>query len=431
MKKWATLLVMALLLSMLPLVEGGEKKAYVAEVEGMIAQGTVNQFEKAIDLARDGELLIIMLNTNGGLSGAMEEIIKMVENAPIPVVIYVAPPGAKAFSAGTFILMASHVAAMGKATTIGACHPRIINPATGMAEDAGEKETNAYSAMMKSLAMAHGRNASMAEDFVKNNTALNEQEAMEADVIEIVANDIEDLMEKLNGMVVKVRGENYTINTSGLEVVKIKWGLREKFINYLSDPQIASLLLTIGIFGLIFGFLTPGFHFPETLGAILIILSLYGLSFIGVGAAGVLLIFLAFLFFIIEVHTPTFGFWTAAAIITFIFGIMLLPAGKALHEMPQEWYTSFRIASIMVAVFVTAFFSYAVAMAMKTRRKKPRIGGEEMVGKDGIALTDISPEGQIKVEGEIWKAISDEEIKEGEKVIIIEQQRLTLKVKKK
>jgi len=429
--KWHIFIILLLLLPSAIAFSPAEKKIYVAEVEGMIAQGTVNQFEKAIDAARgNGEVLIILLDTNGGLSNAMEEIIEKIENAPLPVIIYIAPPGSKAFSAGTFILMASHIAAMANATTIGACHPRIINPATGMPEDAGEKETNAYAALIKSLAISHGRNASMAESFVRNNTALNEQEAKEAGVIEIIASSLNQLIEKVDGMHVKVRGENYTINTAGLKVEKIKWGVRDRLINYLSDPQIASLLLTIGIFGLIFGFLTPGFHFPETMGAILIILSLYGLSFIGVGAAGILLIILAFIFFIIEAHTPTFGFWTAAAIITFIFGIMLIPAEKAIHEMPLEWYTSFRIASIVVAVVVTVFFSYAVAMAMKTRRKKPRIGEKEMVGKRGMALTDINPRGQVKVEGKIWKAVAEEEIKEGEEIMVVEQERLTLKVKR-
>ncbi|MCD6481748.1 MAG: nodulation protein NfeD [Thermoplasmata archaeon] len=429
MKRWAVLFIV-LLLAFIPPSEGKERTAYVVKIDGLITQGTVEQFERSLDIAgKDGDILIVMLDTNGGLSSSMEKIIEMMESSPIPVIIYVAPPGAKAFSAGTFLLMASHVAAMANATTIGACHPRIIT-GTGLVEDAGEKETNAYAAMMKSLAASHGRNESMAIEFVKNNTALNEREAMEKGVIEMVARDVEDLLEKLDGKVVEVRGENYTINTSGMVIKNIRWGMREKFINYLSDPQVASLLLTIGIFGLIFGFLTPGFHFPETMGAILIILALYGLSFIGMGAAGILLLSLAFIFFVIEAHTPTFGFWTAAAIITFIFGIMLLPAGDVLHEMPRDWYKSFRLASIMVAIFVTTFFSYAVAMAAKTRRKKPRIGENEMVGKEGVALTRISPEGQVKVDGKIWKAVSEEEIEEGEKIVVEEQHRLTLKVKK-
>ncbi|HDN95645.1 MAG TPA: nodulation protein NfeD [Thermoplasmatales archaeon] len=408
------------------------KKIYVAEVEGMIAQGTVNQFEKALSEAKDGEILIIKLDTNGGMAGSMEKIIKMIENTDLPVVIYVAPSGAKAFSAGTFILMASHVAAMANSTVIGACQPRIVNPATGLPEKADEKEINAYAALIETLALTHGRNESMAEKFVTENVALNEREALDAGVIEIVASDLKDLLDKLDGMEVKVKGEIYKINVSNASIEIIKWSIRDKFINYISDPQIASLLLTIGIFGLIFGFLTPGFHLPETIGAIFIILALYGLSFIGINVAGILLILLAFLFFIVEALTPTFGFWTAAAIITFIFGIMLIPAEKAMHEMPLSWYTSFRIASLVVAIFLTAFFSYALAKAIKAKKRRPKIGEEDMVGLKGKAITDISPEkpGQVKVKGSIWRAEANEEIKEGEEIVVVEQKGLTLRVRK-
>ncbi len=400
-------------------------KIYVAKIEGMIGRGTENQIEKAINVAKDG-ILIIMLDTDGGLANSMEKIIKKIENSDTPIIIYVAPSGAKAFSAGTFILMAAHIAAMANATVIGACQPRLINPATGLPEKADEKEINAYAALMKSLALAHGRNASMAEKFVKNNIALNEKEALKAKVIDMIAKDINELVIKLNGTKVN----NFTILTQNAEISYIKWGIRDKFINYLSDPQIASLLLIIGLFGLIFGFMTPGFHLPETIGAICLILSLYGLSYIGINALGILLISLAFIFFIIEALTPTFGFWTIAAIITFIFGIMLIPAGEAMHEMPLEWYTTFRIASIAIAIFLTIFFSYALAKAIKAKKAKPRIGEKDLIGEKGIAITDIKQKGQVKVKGEIWNAEAEEEIRKGEEVIVIEQNRLILKVKR-
>lgn len=428
MKKF---LIITVILLLLPLCNASGKKIYVAEIEGMIAQGSVNQFDKAIEVAeKKGEILIIELNTNGGMAGSMEKIIKKIENAGIPVIIYVAPAGAVAFSAGTFILMASHVAVMSNATVIGACQPRIINPATGLPEKADEKEINAYTAIMKSLAERHGRNVNMAEKFVRENVALNEREAFEAGVIEIVASDLNELIEKIDGMIVEVKGEEYKINVSDVYVEKIKWSIRDKFINYVSDPQIASILLVIGIFGLLFGFLTPGYHLPETIGAIFLIVALYGLSFIGINTAGVLLISLAFIFFIIEVLTPTFGFWTTIAIITFIFGIMLIPAEEAMYEMPLNWYTTFRIASLAVAIFLTAFFSYALVKAIKAKKKKPRIGEKDLVGEKGVAITDIKDGGQVKVKGEIWKAEADEEIKEGEEIIVVEQKRLILKVKR-
>ena len=423
-------LIFLLILLLLPHANADSKKVYVAEIQGIIAQGTVNQFEKAIDEAKDGEALIIILDTDGGMANAMEKIIKKIENSPVPIVIYIAPSGAKAFSAGTFILMASHVAAMANTTLIGACQPRSVNPATGLPEKADEKVVRAYAAMMKNLALSHGRNVSMAEKFVTENVVLNEREAYENGTIEIVAGSVGELIKELDGMKVTVRGERKTLATSNSTIERIKWSFRDIFINYISDPQIASILFTIGMFGLIFGFLTPGFHLPETIGAISVILSLYGFSFIGVNVAGILLISLAFIFFVIEAFTPTFGFWTAAAIITFIFGIMLMPAEKAMHEMPLNWYLAFRVASLVIAIFITAFFSYALMKAIKAKRAKPKIGEDELVGKKGVAITDISPKGQVKVDGKIWRAEAEEEIKEGEEIIVVSQQRLTLKVRR-
>ncbi len=428
MKKIAILL---LILLFIPHANAADnKKIYVAEIEGIIAQGTVNQFDKAINEAKDGQALIVILDTNGGMANAMEKIIKKIENSPVPIVIYIAPSGAKAFSAGTFILMAAHVAAMANTTLIGACQPRSVNPATGLPEKADEKVVNAYAAMMKNLAISHGRNATVAERFVTENVVLNEKEAYEKGMVEILADNLDELIKKLDGMVVRTKDGRVTIHSENVTIKRIKWGFRDIFINYISDPQIASILFTIGMFGLIFGFLTPGFHLPETIGAISVILALYGFSFIGINIAGILLITLAFIFFIIESLTPTFGFWTIAAIITFIFGIMLIPAEKAMHEMPINWYLMFRIVSIVIAIFITAFFSYALVKAIKAKKARPKIGEDELVGKKGIAITDIKPTGQVKVDGKIWRAEADEEIKEGEEIIVVSQQRLTLKVKR-
>jgi membrane-bound serine protease (ClpP class) len=206
--------------------------------------------------------------------------------------------------------------------------------------------------------------------------------------------------------------------------------VRDTFINYVSDPQVASLLLTIGIFGLIFGFLTPGFYVPETAGAILIIVALYGLSFIDVNAAGVLLLALAFMFFIVEALTPTFGFWTIAAVITFIFGITLIPTDEMVFYMPESWFITFRVASIVVAVVVTAFFAYALFKVVQAKKMKPRIGRLDLVGERGVAVTPIAPKGQIRLGGEIWKAESDEPVDEGDEVEVVGQNRLTLRVKR-
>lgn len=436
MKKLHIIILILLLLSLIPIAEADQKKVFVAEIEGMVAGGTEHQFEKAIERAEreDAASLIIKLDTPGGVAASMENIIGKIYDAKIPVIVYIAPQGAHAFSAGTFILLASHVAAMAPSTAIGACQPRIINPATGLPEDAPQKEVNAYTTYIKSIANRTGRNESAATKFVTENLALSPDEALEKGVIEIIAENITVLLKKVQGM--RIRGsidgrENITLDVENAKIVKIGWNVRDMIVNYLTDPQIASLLFTIGIIGLIFGFLSPGFHVPEVIGAVCLILALYGLAYIGVNAAGVLLLTVAFIFIVIEAYTPTFGFWTTAAIITFIFGIVLLPATEALYHMPKGWYVSFRIGSIVVAVALCIFFAYAIAASLKARKAKPKVGEEELVGTEGIALSSIAPKGQIKIRGEIWQAESEEEIKEGEKVVIIDKKGLILKVRKK
>lgn len=441
MKRIVCILLILLLLSFIPVSNGGDgaKKIFVAHIDGMIAGGTENQFEKAIEIAEreNGAALIIMLDTPGGLSDAMKGIIKDIEGAKIPVIVYVAPEGAYAFSAGAFILLSSHLAAMAPSTAIGACQPRIINPATGTAQEAPQKEINAYAAYIESIALRHERNGTAARRFVTDNLAFDPHQALENGSIEIIAGSVDELIEKADGM--RIRGslngdENVTLDLKGAKIVNVGWNFRDRVINYLTDPQIASLLLTIGILGLIFGFLTPGFHLPETLGAIFLVLALYGLSYIGINAAGVLLIVLAFIFIVVEAHTPTFGFWTAAAIISFVFGIVLIPAANSVYEMPADWFVSFRITSIIAAVAIGAFFAYALAAVIKAKRAKPKMGDEEFMGLEGIAITDIAPRGQVKVRGRIWEAEAAEEtedIKEGDEIIVVAKERMILKVKKR
>ncbi len=439
MKRIALVLLVLFLLYFIPVSNGsdGAKKVYVAHIDGMIAGGTENQFEKAINIAEHGNAaaLIIMLDTPGGLSDAMKGIIKDIEEAKVPVIVYVAPEGAYAFSAGAFILLSSHLAAMAPSTAIGACQPRIMNPITGTAQEASQKEINAYGAYIESIAARHGRNETAARRFVTDNLAFDPSQALENNTVEIIANNVDELIEKADGM--RVRGalngnDNVTLDLKGAKVVDIGWNFRDRAINYLTDPQIASLLLTIGMMGLIFGFLTPGFHLPETLGAIFLVLALYGLSYIGINAAGILLIVLAFVFIVVEAHTPTFGFWTAAAIISFIFGIVLIPAANSIYEMPTDWFVSFRVTSIIAAVAIGAFFVYALAAVLRAKRAKPKMGDEEFIGMEGIAITDITPKGEVKVRGRIWEAeaADGETIRKGDEVIVTDKERMVLKVKK-
>jgi membrane-bound serine protease (ClpP class) len=408
-----------------------DKIIYLAEIKGIIAGGTENQFDKLLSQSPAAEAVIVVLDTPGGLATTMEEIIKKIQDSSIPVIIYVAPSGAQSFSAGTFILLSSHLAAMAPSTSIGACQPRITNPATGLPETAPQKEINAYTSYIKSIAEEHGRNVTIAERFVTENLALSPQEALDAGVIEIIAEDVTDLLMKATSRTIQgtVQGEKVLLNLTDARIISLDWNTRDLFLNLLTDPQIASLLFTIGILGLVFGFLSPGFHVPETIGAICIILGALGLAYIGVNVAGIILVSLGIIFFIIEALTPTFGFWTTAAIITLLLGIILIPGSDALYQMPMEWFVSFRVGSIIIVAALGIFFAYGLTAAWRAKRKKPVTGTIAMIGKKGIATTRLDPRGQVKIEGEIWNAESlGGPIAKNSEIVVMEKERLLLKV---
>ena len=429
------ILFLPLLVSSLgnPQESDDEKIVYLAEIEGLIAGGTENQFMKILSKAENAQAVIIVIDTPGGVATSMEKIIQKIEGASVPIIIYVAPQGAQAFSAGTFILLSSHLAAMAPSTSIGACQPRIVNPATGLPEEAPEKEIKAYTSYITAIADGRGRNSTAAEKFVTENLALNPQEALAMGVIELVAEDISDLVTKANNMTIQgtISNEKLTLNLSDVKIITIDWNARDIFINYLTDPQIASLLLSIGMIGLVFGFLTPGFHVPETVGAICVILGVYGLAYIGVNVAGILLLALGIIFFIVEALTPTFGFWTTAGVITFMVGIVLLPGSDAIYQMPTGWFVSFRVGSIIIAISLGVFFAYGLLAALRAKRKKPVTGRVAMIGKIGTTTSHLNPRGQVKISGEIWTAESlDGNIPPGSEVIVLDKERLVLKVKK-
>jgi membrane-bound serine protease (ClpP class) len=226
-----------------------------------------------------------------------------------------------------------------------------------------------------------------------------------------------------------VQGEKVLLNLTDARIISLEWNTRDLFLNLLTDPQIASLLFTIGILGLVFGFLSPGFHVPETIGAICIILGALGLAYIGVNVAGIILVSLGIIFFIIEALTPTFGFWTTAAIITLLLGIILIPGSDALYQMPMEWFVSFRVGSIIIVAALGIFFAYGLTAAWRAKRKKPVTGTIAMIGKKGIATTRLDPRGQVKIEGEIWNAESlGGPIAKNSEIVVMEKERLLLKV---
>lgn len=437
-KSYLYLFIIALFLA--AQLRGEQKQVYLVNIKAEINPSTERIFENAIEEAtlNNASALIVQLDTPGGTGDSMMRIIQLIDQSQIPVIIYVAPQGAIAASAGTFISMGAHLVAMAPGTSIGACEPIIgYDPTTGQIQEAPEKYKKFYAGVMRSLAEPHGRDADLAEKFVTENLTLTADEAFEAGMIDVIALDVYEILEKTEGMETRgpVFGEYITLHLSDAELVEIELGLTERILAVITNPNIAYLLLMVGIYGLVFGFLSPGWHVPETIGAICLILAIISFGYVDLNAGGIILILAAFIFFIIEIATPTFGLFTAAGVVCLFFGSLMLfrvSVGDTDIErfVSREWYVQFRYLIITITVFSALFFGFGMYKAIRLRMTKPKTGGEEILGLTGVADEDLDPEGQIKIRGERWKVEAVQKIKKGEKVRVIDRKGLLLIVDK-
>ncbi|NJE10735.1 nodulation protein NfeD [Thermococcus sp. MAR1] len=432
------LVALMMLVMLLPSVHGQGNVVYVAKVDGMITGYTVDQFDRYISEAErnNAEAIIIELNTPGGRADAMQAIVTRIQNSKVPVIIYVHPSGGMAASAGTYIALSSHLIAMTPGTVIGACRPILGYGQNGSIVEAPPKITNFYVAYLRELARMSGRNETLAEEFITKDRSVTPEEALRYGVIEVIATNVDELLQKADGMETKIpvagRGK-VTLHLRNARLVYIEPSFRDTVVKYITDPTIAYLLLNLGFIGLIFGFLTPGWHVPETAGAIMLVLGLIGLGYFGYSSAALILIVLAMIFFIAEALTPTFGLFTVAGVITFILGgIMLFSGNGGEYLVTGETYSILRIAIIVMAILLGLFFLFGAATVIKAHRKKPEAGREELVGEVGKVVEDLDPEGVVKLHGELWKAESKDgnRIPVGEKIRVAEVKGLTLIVER-
>ncbi|NJE62417.1 nodulation protein NfeD [Thermococcus sp. 21S7] len=432
------LIALLMLLMLIPSVHARSNVVYVAKVDGMITGYTVDQFDRYISEGerKDAEAIIIELNTPGGRADAMQAIVTRIQDSKVPVIIYVHPSGGMAASAGTYIALSSHLIAMTPGTVIGACRPILGYGQNGSIVEAPPKITNFYVAYIRELARISGRNETLAEEFITEDRSVTPEEALRYGVIEVIATNVDELLQKADGMETKVpvagKGK-VTLHLKNARLVYIEPSFRDTVVKYITDPTIAYLLLNLGFIGLIFGFLTPGWHVPETVGAIMLVLGLIGLGYFGYSSAALILIVLAMIFFIAEALTPTFGLFTVAGVVTFVLGgIMLFSGNGGEYLVTDETYSMLRIAIIVMAILLGLFFLFGAATVVKAHRKKPEAGREEMVGAVGRVVEDLDPEGVVKVHGELWKAESRDggDIPVGEKVRVVEVKGLTLIVER-
>ena len=408
-----------------------ENVIYVLKIEGTITEGTALEVVEGLREAEDmsAEAVLLELNTPGGIVDSTRKITEAILNAQTPVITYVTPKGAIAASAGAFILVSGNIAAMSPGTTTGAAMPVAIGIEGRKAAD--NKTIKFYAGHVESIAASRGRNATQAKRFVTDNDVLNENTALERGIIDLIADDETELLNAVDGMTVEVDGENRTLATADTSLYIKKKSTRSSVLNLLGNPQIAFILFMVGIYGLIFGFMSPGTYVPEMIGAICLILALYGMGLFGVNMFGVLLLVIAVILFIAEALTPTFGILTMGGVVCLIIGALILPKEPLLFN--PEWFRGFLLTILGIAGASAVFFIFALGAVLKLRKRSIKVGGEELIGQVTKAETEITEEkGTIKLHGEIWNARTQAgEIEEGAKIEILAREGLTLFVKRK
>jgi len=406
-------------------------RVYVLRVEGVISPATAIYIQRGIrEAERAGaEALVVELDTPGGLMTSMDQITKAILASPVPVIVYVSPPGARAGSAGVFILYAAHVAAMAPTTNVGAATPVFAGGGdqqeTENQRALQRKVTEDAVARIRTLAHRRGRNAEWGERAVREAASIPAEEAVRLRVVDLLARDVRDLLNRVDGRAAEVRGERVTLRTRGAETVHLGMDVRERMLDLLADPNIGLILLTIGIYGIIFELNNPGAILPGIVGAIALVLGLTSLAILQVNYAGLALIGLAVLLFLADLFIPGHGILSVGGVISFILGAILLTSN-------QEPYLRLSLElAVAIALLSAAFFLFAVGAGLRAQRRRPATGREALLGAVGEARSELTPQGVVFVQGELWTAESvDGRIPEGARVRVVEVEGLRLKVRK-
>lgn len=393
-------------------------------IEGAIGPATASYISRAIDRAAEKqfECLIIELNTPGGLLDSTQVIVQKFFASPVPVVVYVSPAGGTAGSAGCFITLAADVAAMAPSTSIGAAHPVTAGGGDPKPDEVmKQKLANFAATYIETIATKRKRNVEWARKSVEESAAITAEQALELDVVEIIAEDLNDLLDQLDGRKVGAR----RLSTAGAEVVDIPMLPRERVFQVLWRPEVMFILMLIAIYGIIGELSNPGSIFPGVVGAIALILALYMAAILPINVAGLALIGLALLLFIADIFTPTHGVLTVGGVISFLLGALML------FDRTPGFRLS--LAYIVPAALMTAaFFAFVVGAALRAQLKPAQTGREGMLGRTAEVVSPLGlGGGKVFVEGELWNAVSDSPIEPGRPVEIVAVDGLTLKVKPK
>jgi membrane-bound serine protease (ClpP class) len=441
----ATLLALASALLVQSHAASPPSQVVVVTLDGAITPAAADYTVRAIRKAADNNaaLVVLKLDTPGGLDTSMRSIIKSILASPVPIATFVAPDGARAASAGTYILYASHVAAMAPATNLGAATPVAIGaeepaepsggkteknkdkPQPTSRESMRSKQINDAAAYVRSLAQMRGRNADWAEKAVREAVSLSASEARKLNVIDLIARDVPDLLKQLDRRKLAVHGAELTLNTAGATLVEVEPDTRTRILMVVTNPSVAVILMMIGIYGLLFEFMSPGFVLPGVLGGICLLIALYAFQLLPINYAGIALMLLGIAFIVGEAFMPSFGALGIGGIAALAIGMAVLvdPDTAPGLNIPLTFIAGF-VALMSIALFTTAW------IALQARRRPVVTGREDLHGAEAIVLGDFEGEGWARVRGERWRITSTVPMKEGERARVVGMSGLTLTVVK-
>ena len=425
------MVVAGAVLASLALIAAGPARAAqpvaVIDIDGAITPVTARLLTAAVERAQAerAQALVVQLNTPGGLERSMRTMAQTILNAEIPVIVYVAPTGSRAASAGVFITMAAHVAAMAPATNIGAAHPVAVGGEMG--KEMSKKIANDAAAFARSLAAERGRNVDWAEKSVRASVSVTEREAVKLKVVDLVADNLQDLLAKVDGRTVKTTRGAVTLETRNAAVKRIEIRFRDRFLALITDPNIAYILMMVGMLGIFFELQNPGVVLPGVIGGISLILAFFAFQSLPINWAGVLLILFGVALLIAEIKIASYGVLTTGGVVAMVLGSFML------YEAPE---LGFRVSWTVILPTVGAMaglMAWAVSAGVRAMMKPSVTGPEGMIGRLAVARSVLGPaggpDGQVQVDGEIWRAVADGgAIPAGEKVRVTAVDGLTLTV---